>query len=65
MAARYYGVPIGGSLPTNVTEASSTTSAQFEFVIANTTASGSTKEQVLRALEAIKNYVIADTYPPA
>lgn len=65
MAARYYGVANGGGMPTEVTEAASTTSAQYEFVIANTTAAGATKEQALKALEAIEYYIINDTWPPA
>lgn len=65
MAARYYGVANGGGMPTEVTEAASTTSAQYEFVIANTTATGATKEQALKALEAIEYYIINDTWPPA
>lgn len=65
MAARYFGVANGGGMPTEVTEALTTTSAQYEFVIANTTATGATKEQALKALEAIRNYIVRDTWPPA
>ena len=65
MAARYYGVANGGGMPTEVTKAASTTGMQYQFSIANTTATGATKEQALKALEAIRSRVICGTWPPA
>lgn len=63
MAARYYGVPLGGDMKTDVTEAASTTSAAFEFVIANTTLTGSSKMAALKALEAIRQKLSEETWP--
>lgn len=65
MAAHYFGVSLGGSLNVNVTQSTSTTSKQYEFVIANTTASGANKEQALRALSAIVDKISEFKYPPA
>jgi hypothetical protein len=64
MANRYYGVAVGGSMPTEVTESGSTTSKDVELVV-NLSAAGTDKVQVLKALEAISNYVATDTWPPA
>ena len=64
MAERFYGVDVGGDMPTDVTEAASTTSKVQEFRVTYTTA-GLDKTKVLNALEAIRNYIIADTFPPA
>lgn len=63
MAARYYGVPLGGDMKTDVTEDSSTTSAAYEFVIANTTLVGSSKMTALKALDAIRQKLVEDTWP--
>ena len=52
MADRFYGVAVGGTLPVNVTEAASTTSAVFEFRIND--AAYTSKAQALAALGAIK-----------
>jgi hypothetical protein len=52
---RFYGVPLGGQLPVNVTEAASTTSAVVELRINDTVYTN--KPQVLAAIEALKNYV--------
>ncbi len=57
MADRFYGVAVGGTLPVNVTEAASTTSAAVELRISDTAYSN--KIQVLAALEAVKNYLQA------
>ena len=65
MAARFFGVAQGGKLAKDVTEQLTTPGLAYEFQIANTTATGATKIECLNALEAIKNYIIADTWPPA
>lgn len=65
MAARFFGVAQGGQLGKDVTEALTTTSAQYEFQVANTTATGASKIECLKALDAIRQYIIADTWPPA
>ena len=64
MADRYYGVDLGGGMPGNVTEAGSTTSKVIELRVTYTT-SGMTKVDVLKAIEALENYVATDTWPPA
>lgn len=64
MATRYYGANIGATMPTEVTESGSTTSSTVELVVVYD-ATGANKTKVLNALEAIKNYIIKDTYPPA
>ena len=66
MAARYYGVAVGGDRPTDVTEGTSTTSSAFEFVVANTTATRVNKLTALKALEAIRDQIVqANKWPPA
>jgi len=65
MAAKFYGVALGGDMKEDVTTGASTTSAAVELQIANTTATGQTKETVLKAIEAIRQAVLADTYPGA
>lgn len=64
MATRYYGVNVGGGFPTEVSEAGSTTSRTVELAVVYD-ATGANKVQVLNAIEAIKNYIIEDNYPPA
>jgi hypothetical protein len=57
VADRFYGVPLGGTLPVNVTEGAATggASAPVELRISDTVYAN--KIQVLAMLEAIKNYV--------
>lgn len=64
MANRYYGVSVGAGMPTEVSEAGATTSKDVELVV-NLAASGADRTQVLKALEAIQNYITTDTWPPA
>lgn len=63
MADRYYGIDLGGDMPTDVTEASSTTSKAIELRVTYTT-TGLTKTDVLKAIEALEYYVTTDTWPP-
>ena len=64
MANRFYGANIGATMPTEVTESGSTTSRTVEVAVVYD-ATGANKHTILNALEAIKNYIIKDTYPPA
>jgi hypothetical protein len=64
MASHYYGVPVGGQMPGDVTEGTSTTSKSVELVV-DLTAAGLSKVAVLKALEAIQNRVTVDNWPPA
>jgi hypothetical protein len=65
MAARYYGVVIGGDQAADVTDSASTTSRAIELVISNTTATGINKLQVIRAIQALEDFISTDTWPPA
>jgi ribosomal protein L7/L12 len=64
MANRYYGVAIGGGMPTEVAEAASTTSRPIELTV-DLTAAGADKVSVLKALRALESYITADAWPPA
>lgn len=64
MADRFYGVDLGGKMPTEVTEAGSTTSKAIELRVTYTT-TGLTKNDVLNALEALESFITCDTWPPA
>lgn len=63
MTALYVGVSVGGQLPKDVTTGTSTTSKDFEFVISNTTGTGVTRLEVLKALEAIEYYLSTASFP--
>jgi hypothetical protein len=63
MTDRFYGATLGTTFPTGVLESASTTSRDVELRI-NFDASGANKTVVLNAIEAIKNTIIQDTYPP-
>lgn len=64
MATKYYGVTPGGDMETEVTKAGSTTSAAIELVV-NDAATNISKLAVLKALDAMKQVIIKDTWPPA
>lgn len=64
MADRYYQVNMGGDMHNDVTEAGASAGAvPFEFR-ATYDATGNSKVNALKALDAIKQYIIADTWPP-
>lgn len=63
MASRYYGVPRGGDNKTDVTEAASTNSKDIELVVDLT--NSPSREQVLKAIEALKAYILNGNWPPA
>lgn len=62
MSNRYYGVDLGGDMPTDVTEAGSSTAKALEFVVTYD-ATGMNRTKVLLALGAIYNYIAQDTWP--
>lgn len=64
MADRYYQVPLGGDSKENVTEAGSSSLAWVEVAVTYD-ATGNSKMQFLKALEAVKQYVLSDAWPPA
>lgn len=63
MADRWYNVPLGGDIAENVAEGAADT-AQFVGVRVTYDATGNSKEQVVRALNAVYQYVLQDTWPP-
>lgn len=63
MADRWYNVPLGGDLPENVAEGAADT-AQFIGVRMTYDASGASKEQAVKALGAVIDYILQDTFPP-
>jgi hypothetical protein len=62
MASRYYGCERGGKSD-SVTDGSSSTSKTVEVVV--DLADGANRNEVIEALENIKNYILADQWPPA
>jgi len=63
MADRFFNVPLGGGLATDVSEGGSDTSA-FACFRVTYDATGNNKVQALKALEAIEYYITTDTWPP-
>lgn len=64
MADRFYQVPIGGDMHNDVTEAAATSAGVPVELRVTYDATGANKVQILKALEAIKQYIAADTFPP-
>jgi hypothetical protein len=62
MASRYYALDIGDN-EYEVAEGSSTQSKTVEVAV--DLADDATREQVLVALDNIKNYILRDVWPPA
>jgi len=62
MANHYYGVTIPGAKIGDVTKSTSTTSKNVELVVLDGV-TGMTKHQLLKALEAIVDYVTTDSAP--
>jgi hypothetical protein len=62
MALHYFGINRGNK-PTTVTSGNSTTSKDIEVTVELT--SGADKEDVLVALESIKNAILQNKWPPA
>lgn len=63
MANRYYQAALGAETKEEVVEASSSSLAWVEVAITYTL-SGNSKMDALKAIEAIKQYIIADAWPP-
>ncbi len=61
---RYYGVDVGSSLPSQVEESASSTGRDIEIVVVFNTPTAD-KRRVLEALNALKYYLLFDTWPPA
>jgi hypothetical protein len=63
MATRYYRVPLGGSVKQDVTEAASSSLVWVEVQCVYDL-SGNSKIEFLNALEAVRQYVLGDAWPP-
>lgn len=64
MATRYYGAAFGAEVSSDVTEAGSTTSLSVELAVVYD-ATNNSKLATLKALDAIKQAIVEDTWPPA
>lgn len=64
MADRWLNVPLGGDLPINVTEGAADT-ADFVAVRVTYDATGNSKEQAIKAINATVMYLLQDNWPPA
>ncbi len=62
MADHYYSVVVGEQLPKDVTFGTSSSSEAVELRVTDST-TGMTKLVLLRALEAIKDYIITHDAP--
>lgn len=64
MADRFYGIAVGGKLPTDVTEAAATTGAAIELRVSDTAYTN--KLFVIEAIEALEGYLMTiETSPIA
>lgn len=64
MATRFYGCAFGGDRAADVTEAGSTTSLDVEVAVVYD-GTNSSKLATLKAIEAIRQAIVQDTWPPA
>lgn len=62
MAVQYFGIEKGAKF-TTVTQDSSTTSKTIELAV--DLADGASKEQVIVALQNLKDYILQNKWPPA
>jgi hypothetical protein len=62
MAVQYFGIEKGAKF-TTVTQDSSTTSKTIELTV--DLADGASKEQVIVALQNLKDYILQNKWPPA
>jgi hypothetical protein len=63
MADRWYNAPLGAQIAQEVTEGAADTSQYAAFRVTYD-ATGNKKEMTLLALEAIRQYVLQDNWPP-
>lgn len=62
MANHYYGITVPGPHIGDVTKSTSTTSKNVELVVLDGV-TGMTKHQLLKALEALSDYITTDSAP--
>lgn len=65
MADRYYTAIVGADTPTDVTEGAAATPANFIDVRMTYDAIGASKMEAIKALDAIRDYITQDNFPPA
>lgn len=65
MADRFFSVNLGEQNEAGVTEGGSSTSGDAIEVRVTYDATGMNKQAVLLGLDAIKRYILRDTFPPA
>lgn len=63
MANRFWNVPLGGDLAENVTEGASDTS-DFLCVRVTYDATGNSRENAIKALDAARMAILQDSWPP-
>lgn len=64
MTERWYNVALGGDLAENVAEGAADTS-QYVAVRCTYDASGNSKTETVKALQAVIYYILQDSWPPA
>lgn len=64
MADRFYQVAVGGDMHSDVVEAGSTSAGSPHEFRWTYDATGANKVQALKALDAIKQYILMDNSPP-
>ena len=65
MADRYYRVSLGGDLAQDVIKSSGATPAAFVDVRVTIDATGASKMETVKALQAVEAFVLQDNWPPA
>lgn len=63
MTDRFYNAPLGAQIAQEVAEGAADTS-QYLAVRVTYDATGNSKEMTLLALEAVRQYVLQDSWPP-
>lgn len=63
MSDRWFNAPLGAQIAQEVAEGAADTS-QYLAVRVTYDATGNSKEMTLLALEAVRQYVISDSWPP-
>lgn len=64
MADRYYAVSLGGDIAQNVTESGSATPAAFVDVRVTYDATGNSKLEAVKSIEAVVMKILEDSWPP-
>jgi hypothetical protein len=63
MAERFWNAPLGAQIPQEVAEGASDT-LQYVSVRCTFDATGNSKELALLAINAVRDYILQDTWPP-